>query len=78
MIDFAKMMERNAATRKVMLEFSNAAHAKYGSHSYTAGYLESVLVGVIANMSKKDRDMILNDLARTADKLQKEVDKQTV
>tara|TARA_R110000868_G_scaffold46854_1_gene154391 strand:- start:1931 stop:2167 length:237 start_codon:yes stop_codon:yes gene_type:complete len=74
MIDFAKIRERNAATRKVMLEFSNAAHAKYGSHSYTAGYLESVLVGVICNMSKKDRDMILNDLARQADKLQKEVD----
>ena len=78
MIDFAKMMERNAATRKVMLEFSDAAYAKYGSHSYTAGYLESVLVGVIANMSKRDREMILNDLARTAEKLQKEVDKQTV
>jgi uncharacterized iron-regulated protein len=78
MIDFAKMMERNAATRKVMKEFSDAAYAKYGSHSYTAGYLESVLTGVIANMSKRDREMILNDLARTADKLQKEVDKQTV
>ena len=78
MIDFAKMMERNAATRKVLKEFGDAAYAKYGSHSYTAGYLESVLTGVIANMSKKDRDMILNDLTRTADKLQKEVDKQTV
>tara|TARA_R110000796_G_scaffold81834_1_gene180039 strand:- start:2120 stop:2356 length:237 start_codon:yes stop_codon:yes gene_type:complete len=78
MIDFVKMQERNAATRKVMKQFSDASYAKYGSHSYTAGYLESVLVGAIANMSKKDRDMILNDLARTADKLQKDVDSVAV
>ena len=74
MIDFAKIQERNAATRKVMKEFGDAAYAKYGSHSYTLGYLESVLVGTICNMSKRDREMILNDLARQADKLQKEVD----
>jgi hypothetical protein len=35
-------------------------------------------VGAIANMSKKDRDMIVNDLARTADKLQKDVDSVAV
>ena len=74
MNDFANMMERNAATRKVMQEFSCAAYAKYGSDSYTAGYLESVLVRAIANMSKKDRDMILIDLALSAEKMQKEVE----
>jgi len=55
----------------VMLEFGDAAYAKYGSHAFTAGYLESVLKGAIVNMSKRDREMILNDLACTAEKLQK-------
>ena len=74
MNDFATMMERTAATRKVMQEFSCAAYAKYGSDSYTTGYLESVLVRAMNNMSKKDRDMILNDLALGAEKMQKEVE----
>ena len=74
MNDFATMMERTAATRKVMQEFSFAAYAKYGSDSYTAGYIESVLVRAMNNMSKKDRDMILNDLALGAEKMQKDVD----
>ena len=78
MIDFAKMMERTEASRKVLKEFGDASYAKYGSYSYAAGYLESVVVQALNNMSKKDREIVLKDLANQAEKMQKEVDTQTV
>jgi len=74
MIDFAKMMERTEAVRKVVKEFSDASYANYGSYSYAAGYLESLLVRGMLDMSKKDREAILKDLTEQTNKLQKEVD----
>ena len=74
MLDFAKMMERTEASRKVVKEFNDAAFANYGSYSYSAGYLESLLVQAMNNMSKKDREAVLKELADQTNKLQKEVD----
>lgn len=78
MLDFAKMMERTEASRKVVKEFSDAAYANYGSYAYGAGYLESLLVQAMNKMSKKDREAVLKELADQTNKLQKEVDKTAV
>jgi hypothetical protein len=78
MIDFAKMMERTETNRKVLKEFCDASYANYGSYSYASGYLESLLVQALNSMSKKDREIVLNDLAKQTEKLQKEVDKVAV
>ena len=78
MIDFAKMQERTEACRKATKALGDASYAKYGSYSYATGYLESVLVQAMLNMSNKDRERVIKELAEQAEKLQKEVDKQTV
>lgn len=78
MIDFAKMQERTEASRKVLKEFGDASYAVYGSYSYAAGWLESVLVGAMNGMSKKDREYILNGLREQTEKMQKEVDSRAV
>lgn len=78
MIDFAKMQERTEASRKVLKEFGDASYANYGSYSYAAGWLESVLVGAMNGMSKKDREYILNGLREQTEKMQKEVDSRAV
>jgi hypothetical protein len=78
MIDFAKMQERTEACRKATKALGDASFAKYGSYSYAAGYLESVLVQAMLNMSKKDREAIIKELTFQAEKMQKEVDTQTV
>ena len=78
MLDFAKMMERTEASRKVVKEFSDAAFANYGSYSYSAGYLESLLVQTMLGLSNKERESILKELAEQTNKLQKEVDKTAV
>ena len=78
MIDFAKMQERTEASRKVLKEFGDASYANYGSYSYAAGWLESVLVSAMNDMSKKDREYILNGLREQTEKMQKEVDSRAV
>ena len=78
MIDFAKMQERTEASRKVLKEFGDASYANYGSYSYAAGWLESVLVSAMNGMSKKDREYILNGLREQTEKMQKEVDSRAV
>ena len=78
MLDFAKMMERTEASRKVVKEFSDAAFANYGSYAYSAGYLESLLVQTMLNLSNKERETILKELTEQTNKLQKEVDKTAV
>ena len=74
MNNFAKMQERTKASRKALKEFGDASYAKYDSHSYAAGWLESVLVSAMNNMTKKDRDYILNGLREQTEQMQKEVD----
>ena len=78
MLDFAKMMERTEASRKVVKEFNDAAFANYGSYSYSAGYLESLLVQTMLGLSNKERESILKELTEQTNKLQKEVDKTAV
>ena len=78
MIDFAKMQERTEACRKATKALSDASMAKYGSYSYSSGYLESVLVQAMLNMSNKDRERIIKELTEQAEKMQKEVDKFNV
>lgn len=72
MIDFAKMQERTEASRAVLKAFGDASYAKYGSYSYATGWLESVLVGAMNSMSKKDREYILKGLREQTAKLQEE------
>ncbi len=78
MIDFAKMQEIDLECREALKAFSSASYHKHGSHSYSAGYLESVLVQALLMMSNRARQMILDDLACATTNMQNQVDNDTV
>ena len=73
-MDFAKIQARHKEIRDTLKEFTDVSREVYGSHSYAAGYLESLLVQSMLGMSKSQREMILRDLNRSIESLQKKVD----
>jgi hypothetical protein len=79
MLDFAKMQEQTQLSNDVIKMFTESAHSQYGSHSYACGYLGSVLVQAMNSMPKKQRELILKDLAKAAEHFgKKEVDTASV
>jgi len=79
MLDFAKMQAQTQQSNDVVKTFTEAAHDNWGSHSYACGYLGSVLVSAMNSMPKKQREMILADLAKAAERFgKKEVDTAAV
>lgn len=42
--------------------FTEAAYAKYGSHSYAAGYLESMLAEVLAELPKATQARLIESV----------------
>jgi hypothetical protein len=60
------------ATRKVMRQFSDAAHKNYGSYAYVAGYLESQVVSLIMELPKKRREAVREEIVRMAERQEKE------
>lgn len=60
-------------TRAVLKEFGDACLKNFGSHSYAAGWLESVVVQLIMELPKKRREEMRQEFALQARKHQKEV-----
>ncbi len=79
----------NQDTMKIVLRaFGDASHKNYGSHSFEAGYLESMVVEMLPFLPKRMQKVFIEDMVRATkkqekaviDKMQKDptVDKVTV
>lgn len=64
----------NQDTMKIVLKaFGEAVHKNYGSHSFEAGYLESVVVEMLPHLPKRVQKVFINDMIRATQKQEKEV-----
>lgn len=52
--------------RATLNDFADASYHKYGSHSHAAGYMQSMLVGLIADLPKHKQAELMQQLAETA------------
>jgi len=57
--------------RSIISNMSEASYSKYGSYSYSAGYLESQLAQVMADLPANKQIDIIKTLQRTINDLQK-------
>ncbi len=64
----------NQDTMQVVLRaFSDAARKNYDTHSFEAGYLQSLVVSMIPHMPKKMQKVFIDDMVRATQKQEKEV-----
>ena len=64
----------NQDTMKIVLKaFGEAVHKNYGSHSFEAGYLESVVVEMLPHLPKRMQKVFIEDMVRATQKNEKEV-----
>lgn len=64
----------NQDTMKIVLKaFGEAVHKNYGSHSFEAGYLESVVVEMLPHLPKRVQKVFINDMIRATQKQEKEI-----
>lgn len=64
----------NQDTMKIVLRaFGEATHKNYGSHSFEAGYLESVVVEMLPFLPKRMQKVFIEDMVRATKKQEKEV-----
>ncbi len=64
----------NQDTMQVVLRaFSDAARKNYDTHSFEAGYLQSLVVSMIPHMPKKMQKTFIDDMVRATQKQEKEV-----
>ena len=47
--------DNQVAFKQSLRKFTEAAYNNYGSHAYSAGYLESLAVQMLAVMSKREQ-----------------------
>ena len=59
--------------KQALRKFTEAAYQNYGSHSYSAGYLESLAVQMLALMSKREQKGFIDSMTQAAKKQQKEL-----
>lgn len=55
-------LEKMSVAREVIRDFDNRAYSAYGSHSFSCGYLGSMLSAAMAKLPKADFDRIVNQL----------------
>lgn len=60
-----------AEIRSIISNMSEASYSKYGSYSYAAGYLESQLADVMADLPANKQNDIIRILQQTINQLQK-------
>jgi len=61
-------------TMKIVLKaFGEASHKNYGSHSFEAGYLESMIVQMMPYMPKRVQKAFVEDMVRATQKQEQEV-----
>ena len=64
----------NQDTMKIVLKaFQDAAYDNYGSHSFAAGYLESLVVSMLPNLPKRMQKVFIEDMVRATKKQEQEV-----
>ena len=64
----------NQDTMKIVLRaFSDAARENYGSHSFEAGYLQSVVVEILPHLPKRMQKVFIDDMVRAAHRQEKAV-----
>jgi hypothetical protein len=69
--EMAKSKLKYAEIHNVIREFSDASQTKYNSYAYAAGYLESQLALVLADVSISKQNEIMNLFQRTINDLKK-------
>lgn len=57
----------------VLRAFSEAANKNYGSHSFEAGYLQSVIVSLVPLLPKRQQKVLIEDMVRAAKKQEAQV-----
>jgi len=57
----------------VLKAFGEASHKNYGSHSFEAGYLESMIVQMMPYMPKRVQKAFVEDMVRATQKQEQEV-----
>ena len=67
----AKSKLKYAEIHNVIREFLDASQTKYNSYAYAAGYLESQLALVLADVSISKQQEIISIFQRTISDLQK-------
>ncbi len=60
-----------AEIRSIISNMSEASYSKHGSYSYAAGYLESQLADVMADLPANKQNDIIRILQQTINQLQK-------
>ena len=60
----------------VLRAFSEAAHKNYGGHAFEAGYLQSVIIGILPQLPKRQQKVLIEDMVRAAKKQEAEVIKK--
>jgi hypothetical protein len=64
----------NQDTMKIVLRaFGDASHKNYGSHSFEAGYLESVIISILPGLPKRQQKILIEDMVRATQKQEQEV-----
>ena len=64
----------NQDTMKIVLRaFGDASHKNYGSHSFQAGYLESVVVEMLPHLPKRMQKIFIEDMVRATKKQEQAV-----
>jgi len=64
----------NQDTMKIVLRaFGEASHKNYGSHSFEAGYLESMVVEMLPFLPKRMQKVFIEDMVRATKKQEKAV-----
>ena len=64
----------NQDTMKIVLRaFGEASHKNYGSHSFEAGYLESMVVEMLPYMPKRMQKVFIEDMVRATKKQEQQV-----
>ena len=64
----------NQDTMKIVLRaFGEASHRNYGSHSFEAGYLESLVVQMLPLLPKRMQKVFIDDMVRATKKQEQQV-----
>ena len=64
----------NQDTMKIVLKaFNDAAYQRYDTHSYSAGYLESLVVEMLAHTPKRYQKALIQSMVGVTQRLEREV-----
>jgi hypothetical protein len=59
--------------KQALRKFTDASYKNHGTHAYATGYLESMAVQMLAQMSKREQKGFIDSMVEAAQKQQKEL-----